>query len=98
MTLPKLFEERMKELPLSEYNDFHRSFDQPPKSALRINTLKITPEELNKCIRLWPHKIQGEGHFIALLQKTTSENNTSKNDDIRNNVSENKPLKKMTIR
>lgn len=27
------------------------------------------PEELSKCIRLWPHKIDGEGHFIALLQK-----------------------------
>ena len=27
------------------------------------------PEELKNCIRLWPHKINGEGHFIALLQK-----------------------------
>lgn len=26
-------------------------------------------EELKNCIRLWPHKIKGEGHFIALLQK-----------------------------
>lgn len=26
-------------------------------------------EELKNCVRLWPHKIQGEGHFIALLQK-----------------------------
>lgn len=26
-------------------------------------------EELKHCIRLWPHKINGEGHFIALLQK-----------------------------
>lgn len=26
-------------------------------------------EELKACIRLWPHKINGEGHFITLLQK-----------------------------
>lgn len=26
-------------------------------------------QELKKCIRLWPHKLQGEGHFITLLQK-----------------------------
>lgn len=27
------------------------------------------PDELKHCIRLWPHKIKGEGHFIALLKK-----------------------------
>lgn len=26
-------------------------------------------EDLKNCIRLWPHKIKGEGHFIALLRK-----------------------------
>lgn len=26
-------------------------------------------EELKHCIRLWPHKIKGEGHFITLLKK-----------------------------
>ena len=26
-------------------------------------------EELRKCVRIWPHKMQGEGHFLALLQK-----------------------------
>lgn len=26
-------------------------------------------EELQNCIRLWPHKIKGEGHFAALLKK-----------------------------
>lgn len=25
--------------------------------------------ELKRCIRLWPHRIDGEGHFIALLKK-----------------------------
>lgn len=25
--------------------------------------------ELSKCVRIWPHKMDGEGHFAALLQK-----------------------------
>ncbi len=25
---------------------------------------------LEKCVRIWPHKMQGEGHFLALLQKS----------------------------
>ena len=27
------------------------------------------PEEVKDCIRLWPHKINGEGHFVTLLRK-----------------------------
>ena len=27
-------------------------------------------EQLRKSVRLWPHKIRGEGHFVALLRKT----------------------------
>ncbi len=26
-------------------------------------------ESQNGCLRLWPHKLRGEGHFLALLQK-----------------------------
>lgn len=25
--------------------------------------------ELEKCVRIWPHRMEGEGHFLALLQK-----------------------------
>jgi NOL1/NOP2/sun family putative RNA methylase len=25
--------------------------------------------ELSKCVRIWPHRMEGEGHFMALLQK-----------------------------
>lgn len=28
------------------------------------------PEELKKAIRIWPHRMEGEGHFVALLQKS----------------------------
>jgi NOL1/NOP2/sun family putative RNA methylase len=36
-------------------------------------------EDLNHCIRIWPHKVKGEGHFIALLKKGNPniEHNTS---------------------
>lgn len=27
-------------------------------------------EELKHCLRLWPHRINGEGHFVALLHKS----------------------------
>ena len=47
-----------KELDLS-YEGF--DFGKPEWSDGR--------EELKHCIRLWPHKIDGEGHFIALLRK-----------------------------
>ncbi len=26
-------------------------------------------DQLSRCIRIWPHKMQGEGHFLALLRK-----------------------------
>lgn len=30
-------------------------------------------EQLKHCIRLWPHKVEGEGHFVALLSKKSQE-------------------------
>lgn len=30
-------------------------------------------EELKKCRRLWPHRIAGEGHFVAMVQKDKKE-------------------------
>ena len=29
-------------------------------------------EELKKCVRIWPHRMAGEGHFMALLKKQGS--------------------------
>ncbi len=34
-----------------------------PEKAVRYD------EDLKKCIRIFPHKVDGEGHFVALLQK-----------------------------
>lgn len=40
--------------------------------------------ELIKTVRLWPQRIEGEGHFIALLKKQEKDNalNLDENDDI----------------
>jgi len=32
---------------------------------------------LKKCARIWPHKVNGEGHFVCLVEKKGSLNNTS---------------------
>ena len=34
------------------------------------------------CVRLYPHKIEGEGHFVALLQKGNSRQNTVKENTV----------------
>lgn len=36
----------------------------------------IGNEELTKCRRLWPHRIEGEGHFVAMVRKDR-DNNTA---------------------
>ncbi len=37
---------------------------------------------LDKCVRVYPHKVEGEGHFLALMKKREDNDfvNTSKND------------------
>ncbi|MBA4494592.1 RsmB/NOP family class I SAM-dependent RNA methyltransferase [Paenactinomyces guangxiensis] len=46
--LPPDYLEQMKRLLGSEYSAFIRTYEQPPTRALRVNTLKITPEELKE--------------------------------------------------
>lgn len=48
MTLPKLFEDRMRKLLGKEYEEYKACFEQRHYSGLRVNTLKITPEEFEK--------------------------------------------------
>ena len=33
---------------------------------------KMGTPDLKKCVRIWPHKMAGEGHFLALLHKKAS--------------------------
>ena len=39
-------------------------------------------EDIKQCIRLWPHKIKGEGHFLALLKKADGEQPTFKYENV----------------
>ena len=43
--LPEKFSKRMEELLGDEYTDFYNSYDEKTYAGLRMNTLKITPEE-----------------------------------------------------
>lgn len=51
----------LEEIPLLEGFDIGR-----PRWG---NGLEI----LKKCVRIWPHKVKGEGHFLALLTKSKRE-------------------------
>ncbi len=33
----------------------------------------LANENLQKCVRLWPHQFPGEGHFVAVMQQIDSE-------------------------
>ena len=48
MNLPVAFTERMKQLLGPEYPAFEASYQETRKYALRVNTLKITPEEFER--------------------------------------------------
>lgn len=46
--LPEVFKERMKRLLGDEYGSFIESFDEPDVRGVRINALKVSPEEFIK--------------------------------------------------
>lgn len=51
---------------------------------------KMGSADLKKCVRIWPHKMAGEGHFLALLHKREPEETAGeqKNDRVVSNNSE----------
>jgi NOL1/NOP2/sun family putative RNA methylase len=48
MNLPKLFEDRMRKLLGEEYEEYLQCYSKPHFGGLRVNTMKITPEEFEK--------------------------------------------------
>lgn len=52
-------------------------------------------EELKKCVRIWPHKMAGEGHFLALLCKK-GEKTTSRVDNVLSKTPHVDKLKKIS--
>lgn len=53
-------------------------------------------EELKKCIRIWPHRTRGEGHFVALLKKEISEENREKKTEKKKEKIKGKKEKEVT--
>ena len=53
-------------------------------------------EDLKKCVRIWPHRMDGEGHFLALLRKKESEKGIAETEENRreSNVTENRTGKR----
>ena len=52
MKLPEKYCLEMRELLGEDYQEYLESFGQPPKSGLRVNTLKISPETVFKNFRV----------------------------------------------
>ena len=40
------------------------------EGGMSPETLKEKAEAVSGCIRLWPHKLEGEGHFLAVFRKS----------------------------
>ena len=48
MELPLFYKEKMKQILKDEYEDYIKSFESEAQSGIRINTLKISPDEFEK--------------------------------------------------
>ena len=65
MNLPKEFEEKMKTLLGSEYEEYTACYDEPRHYGLRVNTAKISVEDFLKIARRQDrghHRHQGKDH------------------------------------
>lgn len=50
--------------------------------------MHTAPEEMVQCRRFWPHKLKGEGHFTALLQKREEADVSGSRFDARGEIAE----------
>lgn len=65
--LPDAFKERMRAQLGKRYAEFINSYDRPPYKAIRVNTLKISPEEFKKIspFKLSPVEWAQNGFYVA---------------------------------
>jgi len=70
-------------LKIIDFNKYSEFDDGHPEWSDTNNN------DLTKCARLWPHKIDGEGHFVCLIQKDGSRVSSSNHGDY--------PIKKTKI-
>lgn len=55
---------KYRDFQLAESSMVHPSFDRG-----RIQWTNSKEVQISRTIRLWPHKLKGEGHFIAIMKK-----------------------------
>ncbi|QXM05606.1 RsmF rRNA methyltransferase first C-terminal domain-containing protein [Crassaminicella indica] len=86
------FSPEENECIIKNFIDNHENFrivDIPKNNGLSKGMPKWAngEENLERCARLWPHKIEGEGHFLALLEKDLEEKdnvvNFEKNSEVK---------------
>ena len=65
--LPSAFKERMRGELGARYDDFIKSYDRAPYKAIRVNTLKISPEEFKKIspFALSPVEWEQNGFYVT---------------------------------
>lgn len=73
-TIAKLLEAcpDMRIIPMEDYEGFSHGFTGQELKRLEdiYPELAEVPAELAMTRRIWPHRMNGEGHYLALLQKT----------------------------
>ncbi len=58
LNLPQEFLERMKNDLKEEYESFIKCYEKEPYNALRVNTLKITPDEFCERLDFWGERVE----------------------------------------
>ena len=72
---------------LNKYNDLKLIDIKPYKNFTKGN------KPIDKAIRLYPYKLDGEGHFIALIQKNNTNNNITSTISKNTNINLNDNIK-----
>ncbi len=77
---------------LADHPDMHLMDIEPYEGFSKGNPLwGDGSPQLEKCVRIWPHKMRGEGHFMALLKK----DGVLQKDSVRQNGKPDQPFSGM---
>lgn len=89
----KAFLDRHSEFTLADMSSFKEKLGQ--EQQLNAAAFGMDEAIIKKTVRLWPHKINGEGHFAAVLVKISQEEyNISYGENVSAPVLEEAPLSK----
>ena len=69
---------------LDQHHEFFIAQTEGEKKGLSSGRTEETGnEEMKKCVRIWPHKADGEGHFAVLLKKKEENSAQEKKEEKR---------------